>query len=411
MPSLEWMNQNRDKIYEAAEDSYFLQTLVGEHAFGRVLDMGTGSGIQALTAIQNPNVREVVAVDINPNAINQLQQKINEEKLRKLTAVLSNLFEKVHGQFNTIIFNPPYLPQDKGIADPALYGGNKGWEISARFLQKVSSFMFPDGKIIFLFSSLTNKKKIDEIIRNNLFEFIELERKKLPLFEELYIYEITKSSLLRELEKRGIEQISYFAKGKRGVIYQGSLDRGKFIKSHFAQKNIIQVAIKVELEESEAIARIAHEAKWLQVMNQNGMGPKYLFHTPHYVAYEFVEGVEIIDWIKKASKTEIIAILNKILRQCLIMDQLNISKEEMHHPVKHIIVDKFNQPVMIDFERCNDTDTPKNVTQFIEFICRMGSELSEKGLVVDLSALRDLAKEYKHTFNPEILKSIINSLH
>ncbi|MBS3166553.1 methyltransferase [Candidatus Woesearchaeota archaeon] len=403
--------QNTAEIYEPAEDSHFLQTFVREHAFGRVLDMGTGLGIQALTAIQNPNVREVVAVDINPEAIKVLRQKIDQGKLRKLTVIMSDLFEKVHGLFNTIIFNPPYLPQDKGIEDPALYGGNKGWELSARFLQETSSFLFPDGKILFLFSSLTNKKKIVEIIRNNLFEFIELERKKLPLFEELYVYEIKKSSLLRELEKKGIEQISYFTKGKRGVIYKGNWDKSKFIKSHFAQKNIIPVAIKVEHEESEAIARIANETKWIQAMNQKGIGPKYLFHTPHYVVYEFVEGVEIMDWIQNASKTEIITLLDKILRQCLIMDQLNVSKEEMHHPMKHIIVDKFNQPVMIDFERCSNTDTPKNVTQFVEFICRMGPELSEKKLLVDISSLRDLAKEYKQTFNPEILKSIINSLH
>ena len=161
--------QNTAEIYEPAEDSHFLQTFVREHAFGRVLDMGTGLGIQALTAIQNPNVREVVAVDINPEAIKVLRQKIDQGKLRKLTVIMSDLFEKVHGLFNTIIFNPPYLPQDKGIEDPALYGGNKGWELSARFLQETSSFLFPDGKILFLFSSLTNKKKIVEIIRNNLF--------------------------------------------------------------------------------------------------------------------------------------------------------------------------------------------------------------------------------------------------
>ena len=55
-------------IYEPAEDSYLLQKYVKELAIGRVLDMGTGSGIQAITALKNLQVRLVLAVDINPEA-------------------------------------------------------------------------------------------------------------------------------------------------------------------------------------------------------------------------------------------------------------------------------------------------------------------------------------------------------
>jgi methylase of polypeptide subunit release factors len=44
-------------IYEPQEDSFLLQKVLKEYAFGRVLDMGTGSGIQALTAMRFPNVR------------------------------------------------------------------------------------------------------------------------------------------------------------------------------------------------------------------------------------------------------------------------------------------------------------------------------------------------------------------
>ena len=61
-------------IYEPAEDSYLLQKLVRQYAIGRVLDMGTGSGIQALTAIESPNSREVIAVDINENGYNNITE-------------------------------------------------------------------------------------------------------------------------------------------------------------------------------------------------------------------------------------------------------------------------------------------------------------------------------------------------
>ena len=100
-------------IYQPAEDSYLLQKHVKKYAFGRVLDLGTGSGIQALTAIKNKEVREVVAVDVNKNAIEELNNKVKSEKIRKVKVIFSHLFSNVRNKFDTIIFNPPYLPQDK----------------------------------------------------------------------------------------------------------------------------------------------------------------------------------------------------------------------------------------------------------------------------------------------------------
>ena len=191
-------------IYQPAEDSYLLQKYVQKHAFGRVLDLGTGSGIQALTAVERKDVREVVAVDLNEKAIKELKKEISQKKIRKITVKKSDLFSNVKDKFDTIIFNPPYLPQDKVgnelIEDPALYGGKHGWEISEKFFSEVNDYLVANGKILFLFSSLTNKEKIEEIISQNLLEFKELEKQKLPMFETLYVYLIEKSKVLRELE-------------------------------------------------------------------------------------------------------------------------------------------------------------------------------------------------------------------
>ena len=91
--------------------------------------------------------------------------------MRKIKTIKSDLFENVEGHFNVILFNPPYLPQDKGIEDIALYGGKKGWEISEKFFNEVSKYLFSDGRMLFLFSSLTNKEKINEIIDFLRFNF------------------------------------------------------------------------------------------------------------------------------------------------------------------------------------------------------------------------------------------------
>lgn len=388
-------------IYEPAEDSYLLQKVVRHYAVGRILDIGTGSGIQALSAMEAPNSKEIIAVDINKDAVDRLNAEVRERKLRKIKAVQGNLFENVVGQFNVIIFNPPYLPQDKGVQDKAIYGGKKGWELSEQFFAEASHYLFPDGVILFLFSSLTSKEKIEEIIAHHLLEYEEEEKQKVS-FETLYVYAIRKTALLRELEGKGLQHLHYFAKGKRSFVYTADLDKNIKIKSHFpSRKEKITVAVKVQREDSKAVGRIENEIKWLQQLNKESIGPRLLFHGSTYLAYEFVEGMFITEWIKQSTKKEIQKILLILLEQCFVMDKLNVNKEEMHHPLKHIIIDHNNYPTLIDFERCKETESPQNVTQFVEYICRMKPELQQKGFTIDVTTLRALAQEYKETYTQD----------
>ena len=202
-----------------------------------------------------------------------LSRRCRNRNCVRSRSLQSDLFEEVSGYFNVIIFNPPYLPQDKGIRDDAIYGGKKGWEISERFFKEVSNHLFPEGMILFLFSSLTNKQKIEEILYHNMLGWEELGEEKIA-FETLYVYKITKTSLLRQLEgKTALRDIHYFAEGKRGVIYTAKSDKSKLVKSHFPSKReIVTVAIKVKKKESKAEDAIASEALWLKALNKQGIG-------------------------------------------------------------------------------------------------------------------------------------------
>lgn len=401
-------------IYEPAEDSFLLQKHVRRYALGRVLDMGTGSGIQALTAMTNPNTQFVLAVDIDEEAIPALQEKIKKERLRKVQALQSDLFSDVRGQFNLIIFNPPYLPQDKDgrgkeVEDKAIYGGKKGWELSQQFLEQAAKHLYPDGKILLLFSSLTDKDKIDEIIEKNMFISQELDSQKLS-FETLHLYLIEKSPLRRELEKKGVGEIKYFTHGKRGNIFTGILDWSKFIKKHLPlRKEIIKVAIKAKRKESAAQQRMENEAKWLTILNERGIGPPLLFSGEGYIVYEFVEGDYFLDWIKTHSAREIQHVVHQLLQQLYLLDQLGINKEELQHPQKHILITKLNQPIFLDFERCHEIAKVQNVTQFAEFLYRVRGELEERGIII-LSIIRTLAQAYKQQPTLEQFHNLLKAL-
>ncbi len=64
-------------LYEPEEDSFLLQKFVKKYAKGLVLDMGTGSGIQAKEASEKADL--VIALDIDKEAIKYCK-KITKNK-------------------------------------------------------------------------------------------------------------------------------------------------------------------------------------------------------------------------------------------------------------------------------------------------------------------------------------------
>ena len=168
-------------IYEPKEDSFLLQKYVKRYANGKVLDVGTGSGIQAITALEK--TKDVLATDINKESIKHVKQK-------GVKGIESNLFDKIKERFDLIIFNPPYLPRDEREDKISAYsttGGRKGYELLIKFISNLKNHLKKDGKALIVFSNLTNKDKIDSIIKKNNLNHKCLETKKID-FEELYVY-------------------------------------------------------------------------------------------------------------------------------------------------------------------------------------------------------------------------------
>lgn len=166
-------------IYEPREDSFLLQKVVRQEvrSTDRVLDMGTGSGIQAITASEVSN--DVTAADINPECIEQLNNP-------KIKTVLSNLFENIEDKFDLILFNPPYLPRDPDEPEDsalATTGGEKGSEIIEAFLQQAKNHLNPDGRILLLYSSLSGNT--EEIAKAN-YSFKILAEDSFD-FEKIYV--------------------------------------------------------------------------------------------------------------------------------------------------------------------------------------------------------------------------------
>lgn len=126
-----------------------LHTIFGNLSGLHVLDMGTGTGVQAIQAIRD-GAESVVAVDINPTAVSCAIENCKLNELSdKITVLKSNLFEKIEGgeKFDLIIANLPITDFPlSGITESALY--DPDYKIHKGFLSKASEHLRDDGAII-----------------------------------------------------------------------------------------------------------------------------------------------------------------------------------------------------------------------------------------------------------------------
>lgn len=182
------------EVYSPAEDTFLLSDILErEQLAGKdVLEVGCGSGY--LTAIAAKKGARTVAVDINPAAVEATKRLLRERNLAA-NVFLSDLFENVHGKFDVIVFNPPYLPEDEEDAlagsDRRYSGGKTGRETIEKFMAGAGRRLKPRGRILLLISSLTGEQEIiSEFVRNG-FAARAIARKKLD-WEELVVIEAAK---------------------------------------------------------------------------------------------------------------------------------------------------------------------------------------------------------------------------
>ena len=178
------------EIYEPAEDSYFLSEILTEEISKSArknqdltfLEIGAGSGIQLERALNSGiKKKNIFSCDANSKAVRKCKEL-------GFNCIQSDLFENIDGKFDIIVFNPPYLPEDKREDEDsklATTGGKKGSEIINRFLKQAKPRLKKQGRIFLLASSLTKGINFKPYKK-------KLLGKKKMFFEEIYVWEISR---------------------------------------------------------------------------------------------------------------------------------------------------------------------------------------------------------------------------
>ena len=126
-----------------------------EIASSRMVDVGTGSGVIALTLAAEFPAAEIVGVDISEDALMLARENAEQLNLADRVRFLrSNLFENVQPNFDLIVANLPYVSTEdrqklsrEVLRDPeaALFAGPCGDELVRQLIAQAASWFRPGG--------------------------------------------------------------------------------------------------------------------------------------------------------------------------------------------------------------------------------------------------------------------------
>ena len=117
----------------------------------RVLDMGTGSGVNAILAASKST--DVVAVDVNPVAVEAARANAARNGVADRVDVrVSDVYAEVSGEFELMIFDPPFrwfAPRD--LLERA--STDENYAAMTAFFRGARQRLTPNGRMLIFFGS------------------------------------------------------------------------------------------------------------------------------------------------------------------------------------------------------------------------------------------------------------------
>jgi release factor glutamine methyltransferase len=180
---------------------YFTSRFLGEYVSGMslkgkiVLDVGCGSGLLSLVAASRGAL--VTSTDINRTAVETTLENATRNHLgHMIKGCESDVFtglEKKAGQFDFILLNPPFYPEEPGNMTDRAWKSGLGHDFMVRFAGQVHDFLKPTGTVIMVLSSEAAVGDILRLFDPARFEIRPLTSRRV-FFETLSIYALARKA-------------------------------------------------------------------------------------------------------------------------------------------------------------------------------------------------------------------------
>ena len=148
-----------EDVLDPRGDTETLINYVKDRPVRSVLDLGTGSGVIAISLACEWKEVHVVATDISEAALLVAQKNARYFNVQdKIDFLKSDWFEAIEGKFDLIISNPPYIglseineiSQEVLNHDPelALFAGSDGLGAYEQIIPQLTKFLNPGGTVV-----------------------------------------------------------------------------------------------------------------------------------------------------------------------------------------------------------------------------------------------------------------------
>lgn len=179
------MRDDSVKLYFPSDDTFLLADCINRYSGGWAFEIGVGSGV--LLNLLEKKFAHVAGSDID------LQALLHCRSRTSAMLVCCDAASAITGNFDLIVSNPPYLPDDK-IRDPAVHGGPAGIETTIRFIESSLPLLAPRGKMLFVVSSLADSSALDKLVEEKKIVKKVVKEKRL-FFETLSVIELSLADL------------------------------------------------------------------------------------------------------------------------------------------------------------------------------------------------------------------------
>jgi release factor glutamine methyltransferase len=151
----------------------------------RIADVGTGSGILAITLALHLPLAELTAIDLSPAALAVAHRNAETHEVSQRIHLLQSdlLAAAPSAAFDAIVSNPPYIPDsDRATLHPqvrdfepasALFAGPNGLDIYSRLIPQASDALRPGG-LLALEIGFGQASEVRQLLSNwNQIQFLE----------------------------------------------------------------------------------------------------------------------------------------------------------------------------------------------------------------------------------------------
>jgi putative serine/threonine protein kinase len=214
---------------------------------------------------------------------------------------------------------------------------------------------------------------------------------------------------IEELQKHGVRALEFV--GKASAFSVPVLGKGYVGVVVVACVNGERVALKMRRVDADRES-LVREAELLSKANNVNVGPKFLAVSKDFLLMQLVDGDLLAGWLETHRDKEVVRkVLVDVLEQCWRLDEIGLDHGELSKAPKHLLVDRAQNPFIVDFETASVERKVANVTAVCQFLFAGNGDVAK--IVAEMFGGRGRAdlvgvlKSYKKDRNRRNFEAIV----